>query len=71
MPASRPFMAEDELTPDERLDAIAEILAIGALRAMGLGNDGSLGVILAQKPVQRPFRVVQGGLTSGDARASM
>jgi hypothetical protein len=50
MHASRPFMAEDELTPDERLDAIAEILAIGALRAMGLGNEGSRGDIQAQKP---------------------
>jgi hypothetical protein len=71
MPASRPFIAEDELSPEQRQDAIAEILALGALRAMGMGNEGRAGVIQAQKPVQGPFRVVQGGLTSGDVRASM
>jgi len=65
------FMAEDAMSPEERLEAFAELWAKGALRAAGKGLVEQEAVIEPQKPVWRPFRVVQGGLTSGDARASM
>ena len=65
------IMDEDAMSPEQRLDDIAVLLAKGALRAMGMGNDGREAAIQAQKPAQGPFQVRQGGLTSGDFRASM
>jgi hypothetical protein len=65
------IMDEDAMSPEQRLDAIARLLAKGALRATGQGNDGREAAIQAQEPVQWPLKVLQGGLTSGDVRASM
>jgi len=65
------IMDEDAMSPEQRLDAIASLMAKGALRAMQLVHEGREGVNQAQKPAQGPFQVLQGGLTSGDFRASM